>query len=115
MNKKEQKSKMRKANVYIINRSGHDFSPAQHFGNLIFLTDGLLDSYDSNKHFREIWDILKDAQPFDYLLITGLASCNAIAGWIMGRLNFPLKLLIWKDGKYLERTIVFNKEKEKCN
>ena len=114
MDKKKQNNKtiFRKANVYIINRSGHNFSSAQQFGNLIFLTDGLLDAYDSNKHFREIWDALKNAQPYDYLLITGLASCTAIAGWIIGRLNFPLKLLIWKDGKYLERTIIFNKNKE---
>lgn len=93
--------------VFIINKSGHDFSSARKYGELIYLTEGLLASYKSTLHYRQLADKMKDAKPDDYILITSIASVNCIAGWIVGTLGFPLNMLIHssKDNRYVERKL----------
>lgn len=93
--------------VYIINNSGHDYSQAKKYGDLVFLTEGLIASQKTTLHYRILADKMKNAQPGDYILITSLASVNCIAGWIMGTLGYPLNLLIHdqKTGKYMERKL----------
>lgn len=93
--------------VFIINNSSHDFSKASKFGELIYLTEGKVDSYNTNKNYRDMFESLKQAREGDYILVTSLASLNIIAGWIMGSLGLNLNLLIFKDGKYLERRMIF--------
>ncbi|KKN73981.1 hypothetical protein LCGC14_0395470 [marine sediment metagenome] len=93
--------------MFIINNSGHDYSQAKKFGDLVFLTTGLIASYKITLHYRILANKMKDAQPEDYILVTSLASLNCIAGWIMGTLGYPLNLLIHdsKTGKYVERKL----------
>jgi hypothetical protein len=93
-------------NVFVINDSGHDFSEAEKFGKLIFLTEGHVQSFDTNKNFRSIIHKMKDVKEGDYILITSLASLNCIVGWIIGSLNLTLNILIYKNGKYLKRRII---------
>lgn len=100
MKKEKQESK-----VFIINNSGHDYSAAEKYGQLVFLTSGIVNTYATNMHYREMVENLKDATPEDYILITSLASMNAIAGWIVGLLGFPLNLLLFKDNDYVVRNI----------
>jgi len=101
--------------VYIINDSGHDYSDATKFGDLVFLSRGKVDSFAVNKNYRELADKMVGAKNGDYILVTSLASLNCIAGWIVGYLQLDLRLLLFKDGEYLERTIkpsLINVEKE---
>lgn len=91
--------------VFIINDSGHDYTEAKKFGELVFLTTGTVASYDANKNYRQIVDKLKQAKQEDFILITSLASLNCIVGWIIGHLNLPLNMLLFKDGKYLKRRL----------
>jgi hypothetical protein len=94
--------------VFIINNSGHDFSQAEDFGELVFLTSGAVDSSKSNLHYRELAAKMSEAKEGDYILVTSLASINAIAGWIMGRLGLNLRLLIYSNNKYVVKTIYNN-------
>lgn len=91
--------------VFVINNSGHDYSKAKRFGELVFLTEGKVDGYAINKNYRELADKLKDVREGDYILVTSLASLNCITGWIIGQLNLPLNLLIFKEDKYLKRKL----------
>ena len=93
--------------VFIINKSGHDYSSARKYGDLVYLTEGLIASYKSTLHYRQLADKMKDATPDDYILITSIASINCIAGWIIGTLGFPLNMLIYssKDNRYVERKL----------
>ena len=96
----------RKRKVFIINKSGHDYSAASKFGDIVYLTEGKLDSFETNQHYREVAPLLRDAGPDDYILITSLASLNCLVGWMIGSLGHPLNLLIFKDGKYVVRRLV---------
>ena len=92
--------------VFIINDSGHDYSEAKKYGELVYLTKGKVASYATTQHYRNFSEKMKDAKPEDYILITSLASMNCIAGWIIGTLGFPLNLLIYKDDRYVVRRIL---------
>ena len=105
--------KERRPKVFIINKSGHDYSPAQEFGDLVFLSEGFVEPYDLNIHYREFSEKLQEAQEGDYLLITSLASLNALAGWILGIKGLSLNLLLFKGNKYLERNIKPKLQEEK--
>ena len=40
-------------NVYIVNKSAHDFRPAEEFGDIIFLSEGPMNRYATNNMHRE--------------------------------------------------------------
>ncbi len=90
--------------VYIINKSGHDYSSARKYGKLVYLTEGLIVPDKITLHYRILAEKMRGAKPGDYILVTSIASINCIAGWIIGTLGFPLNLLIYnnKHRKYLE-------------
>lgn len=94
--------------VYVINDSGHDYSKAKRFGELVFLTKGKVASYATTQHYRVFSEKMQEAKPDDFILVTSLASMNAIAGWIFGTLGFPLNLLLFKEdkGDYVVRRII---------
>ena len=95
--------------VYIPNKSGQDFSSAEDFGEIIFLTEGLIaDRYGTNHLYMQFVDKMQDAEEEDYLAVSSLPILTAIATGVLvekfGRINF----LLFKDGKYIERNINFN-------
>ena len=92
--------------VYIINDSGHDYKEAEKYGELTYLTRGKVASYATNQHYRTFAEIMSDASPNDYILVTSLASMNLIAGWIIGILGFPLNMLLFKDNTYVVRRLM---------
>lgn len=92
--------------VYIINDSGHDYTEAEKYGELVYLTRGKVPSYAITQHYRVFAEKMKDATPEDYILVTSLASMNAICGWIIGTLGFPLNLLLFKEDTYVVRKLM---------
>ena len=104
--------------VFIINKSstvgGHDFSPAMEYGRLIYLSEGRYSRYDVNSIYREFSDILKESQPEDYILLSGLPIMQAIAVTIMAMKHGKVNILQFKqtgDKKfYIERNLIFNNE-----
>ena len=97
--------------VFIANKSGHDFSPAREFGDIKFLTYGLMPPLSANSMYRKIYDVLKSSRPDDYLVLTGLPIIGAIAAVVFAQMHKRLNLLIYKDGKYNLRNIIINCDK----
>ena len=93
--------------VYVISRSPHDFSEAEHFGELIFLSEGRMNRFSTNHIARSFMEIMKDCQPEDYILQTGLTVMNMIATAIFASKHKRLNLLIYAQGKYSPRSLVF--------
>ena len=96
--------------VYIPNRSIHDFSAAEEYGDLVFLSEGSVKKYATNLIYRQFNRILKKSDAEDYLLVTGLTSLNLVACYILTKLHGKVKLLLFKPGRggkkeYLERII----------
>lgn len=98
--------------VFVTNRGGHDYTAAERFGELVYISDGLLRKDQTSQMFRLCQEAMGDSSADDHLLITSLASlCSIAAGYLVakhGRLN----LLVWNDGQYVARSISFNSLKE---
>lgn len=94
-------------NVYIVNRGGHDFSPATHYGKLVYLSEGLFSPFSVDRMYREFAEKLKNSTPEDYILSTGLSIMNSIAcACFAHKHNGRLNLLIYRNKKYILRTLM---------
>jgi len=94
-------------NVYVVNKSNHDFTSAKKFGKLVYLSVGKMSRYEPNKMARQFEDVLKGSSEEDYLLMSGLSMMNSIAVAIFVQKHRRLNLLLFKDGRYLERNLSF--------
>lgn len=101
--------------VYVPNRSAHDFTPAETFGELVFLSEGLIDRFAINTTVRRFVEGTKDATAEDYILISSLNILNnvltSIFAFRFGKVNF----LLFKNGKYIERCIDLRQIAERDN
>jgi hypothetical protein len=91
------------ANVYIVNKSSHNFSPAEEYGELVFLSEGPMNRYGTNNMVREFGEIMKDSSPSDYIVPCSLNVMNIIAGAIFASKHHALNLLLFRNGEYVER------------
>lgn len=92
--------------VYIVNRSCHDFSSAAEFGELVYLTDGVISRYAVSEVYRTFADGLAESQAGDFILISGMSTMIAVICALFGAKHQRLNLLLYKKGRYLERTII---------
>lgn len=89
--------------VYVVNKSAHDFSPAESYGEVIFLSEGSMNRYATNSMIRQFEDAMKDSQPNDYIVPCSLNVMNSIACAIFAHKHGKLNLLLYKNGVYIER------------
>jgi hypothetical protein len=93
--------------VFIPNKSGHDFSDSVRYGASIYVTSGEVNRFSVMHMARKWYSALAKSKKEDYLLLTSLTILtvigSAIFGWLHGRIN----LLIYRNGKYMARTIIF--------
>jgi hypothetical protein len=90
-------------NVYIVNRSAHDFSAAEPYGNVIFLSEGSMNRYATNSMIRQFDETMAGSTEEDYIVPCSLNVMNSIACAIFAHKHGKLNLLLFKDGKYIER------------
>jgi len=94
-----------KPKVFIVNRSGHDFSKAGRYGDLEYLSEGAVSRYATTDIYRRFSKILDDSQPKDYILITGLTVMSCIACMIMAYKHGIVNMIMYKSGNYVDRTL----------
>ncbi len=93
-------------NVYVINKSSHDFHRAENYGKIIYLSEGSINRYSTNNMFRLFIDKMKDATPDDYIVPCSLNVMNAVACAIFAQRFNRLNLLLFKQGDYIERNLI---------
>ena len=93
-------------NVYIVNHSAHDFSDAERYGTLIFMTEGRMNRFNVNDMHRMIFESMKDSSEEDYIVPCSLNILNSVACAVFAVKHRKLNLLLFKDGLYIERNIV---------
>lgn len=91
--------------VFVVNKSGHDYSEAKKYGKLVYLTTGHLRADKVNSFYRDIAEKMRDSSPNDFVLITSLPILCSVACSIMSFLHGRINLLLFKDGKYRVRTV----------
>lgn len=94
--------------VFVPNLSAHDHTDAERYGELVFVTKGLLPKHATSNMHRFWMEALRDSQPTDYILLTGPTTLCVIGAAIFGALHGRLNLLIWRTDRYFSREIIFN-------
>lgn len=98
------------ATVYIMNRSGHDYTPAERFGTLAYLSEGMIGKFNTSTMFRALSRNLRNSKPDDYLLLTGQNIFSALACAMFAMLHKRLNLLLYcgTENRYVVRRIKFD-------
>lgn len=101
--------------VYVPNNSGHDFSKAEDFGELVFITKGTIERFKINNMYRAVVDALEDSTPEDYIMVTGLTQINVVLTSVFSWKHSRLNLLIYdsKEERYILRELVIDNLVEK--
>lgn len=92
--------------VFIVNNSGHNFSAAEKYGEIVFLSEGPMNRYSTNNMVRQFHEKMKDSTKMDYIVPCSLNVMNSIACAIFARKHGVLNLLLYKEGDYIERNHV---------
>ena len=92
--------------VFVVNKSAHDFSASEQFGQIEFLSSGPMNRYSTNNMHRVFTEKMKDSNADDYIVPCSLNVMNAIACAIFAVMHGKLNLLLFKDGSYIERNLV---------
>ena len=94
--------------VYVINKSGHDFSSASKFGDIVYLSRGMLDAFRVTKIYRLFVRALDKSDREDMLLVSGLPIMIGIASSIMARKHGVVNWLLWdpREERYKKRTLM---------
>ena len=82
-------------NVWIPNRSYHNYRPAEEFGTLQVLTSGQVGKFSVGEMFRKFELKMKDSTENDFLIITSLPYLNVVASAILGQKHQRYNLLIY--------------------
>ena len=91
------------AKVFIVNKSNHDFSAAEQYGEPVFLSEGPMNRYSTNNMMRVFGERMKDSDEHDYIVPCSLNVMNSIACAIFAYKHGKLNLLLFKEGSYIER------------
>lgn len=110
----EHPSSLSRPTVWITNRSTHDFSAAEYYGTLRFLSKGIL-SKDNVTHMARQFELeLAESTAEDFLLPTSITIMSIVAALVLFNKHGRVNLLIHKShsGKntYKARTLVLEKE-----
>ena len=92
--------------VFIVNKSTHDFGPAEEYGKIIFLSEGSMNRYATNSMMRQFNEVMKDSLAEDFIVPCSLNVMNSIACAIFAHKHGRLNLLLFKDGLYIMRNHV---------
>lgn len=98
--------------VYIVSKSSHDFTDAERYGDLIPLSSGPMNRYNTNNIHRQFSDIMDESTEEDYILICGLSIMSSIACGIMAAKHGRLNILIFRQGRYVERNLILREEED---
>ncbi len=92
--------------VFVVNKSAHDFSAAEQYGELVYLSEGYMSRYSTNNMHRLFTDAMKESKEDDYIVPCSLNVMNSIACAIFAVMHGKLNLLLFKNGSYIERNLV---------
>lgn len=88
--------------------AGHDYSDAKRYGELVFVTEGSINPFDTGVMNRAWMKALENSSEDDYLVVTSLNSLCMIGAAQFAIKHKRLNLLVFSStGKYRKRELVF--------
>ncbi len=93
------------AKVYVVNNTNHDYSKAEQYGELVYITKGKLPIFKTNTVRAMLEKGLVKFTKDDYLLISGPAIVSVIAATILYNNFDTVKFLVFdaKQQDYVVR------------
>ncbi len=93
------------AKVYVVNNTNHDYSKAEQYGELVYVTKGKLPIFKTNTVRAMLEKGLVKFTKDDYLLISGPVIVNIMAATILYNKFDTVKFLIFdaKQQDYVVR------------
>ena len=93
------------AKVYVVNNTNHDYSKAEQYGELVYVTKGKLPIFKTNTVRAILEKGLVKFTKDDYLLISGPAIVNIMAATILYNKFDTVKFLVFdaKQQDYVVR------------
>ena len=102
--------------VFVVNKGCHDYSPAQEYGELVYLSHSSMDRFDLSKIWRKFEPQLTDCQSDDWILVSGLTVMSVVATSIFVQKHGKLNILLYKSNKkgatYVGETIILEGEND---
>lgn len=95
-----------KPKIYIANKGSHDYSSAEQYGELIFLTTGLLQPYGTNQMVKVFTEFIDKSSSEDYILMSGLPVATSILCSLFAKRHGKLNLLLFRNPGYIARELV---------
>lgn len=93
--------------VYVPNNRGYDYTPAEKYGEVVFLTEGNLNQFNVSKLYRRLVEALEGSEPDDYWCVGGLTVLNILGTTILAEKHGRINLLLFRiaEGDYIVRRI----------
>ena len=91
--------------VYIPNQNLNDYSNAERWGDLVYVTQGHIRLTDIDDILGSVDELLDDSEPGDYIIMAGPYSITAILCTVFALKHNCLNILIYVNGKYVERKL----------
>jgi hypothetical protein len=105
--------------VYVINKGCHDISDAKAYGELVYLSEGSINKFNTSTMYRRFLEELNSSSPNDHILVSGLTVMCCVACSIFATLHGRVNLLLYKSsrkkqipGYYVSREIVIKDSEE---
>ena len=81
--------------VWVANFSGHNYSDAERFGKVRFITEGYLSLRYLDRVFFEVVKGSRETKPSDYFLLSGMNLVNVLAAMVWFHKHSVMNALIW--------------------
>lgn len=93
--------------VYVTNLAGYDYSPAEIYGDMIYMSRGYIKPQDLNKQIIKVQAIISESERDDFLLLSGnnLICALALQHWMT--IHNACQIIHWdsENKKYLRMDI----------
>jgi hypothetical protein len=95
-------------NVYIPNKGAHDYSDAERFGSIVYVTTMNINRYSVGTMLRVWHKAFKNSTDEDYILITSLTILCCIGCALFALRHKKLNVLLFRNNKYMSRRLVLD-------
>jgi hypothetical protein len=95
--------------VFVANRSYHDYTRAEEFGDLRFLTEGQINKLSIGQIYRQMEERLADSTHEDFFMPTSLPILAGVATGILVAKHGMVRYLLFQYGQYSERLLDLRK------
>lgn len=101
--------------VFIISHSGHDYSPAEQHGELVFISRGPIGKFNTGTMYRAAKRALANSTPEDFILLSGPGILSSIVCALFASKHGKLNILLYcgTDNRYIVRRIAFDEDRKK--